>query len=76
LQKGWPFSLGLSQGVPMLRKRKSFIHKNAKNFIVRKLNISNKDDHINETYNSKTSQLAIMKKEAPRPQISRTQNQK
>jgi hypothetical protein len=56
----------------MLRKRRLFKHQSAKNFIVRKLNISNKDDHINETYNSKTSQLAIMKKEALRPQISRT----
>jgi hypothetical protein len=46
----------MSEGIPMLRKRRSFKHKNAKNFIVRKLNISNKDDHINETYNSKTSQ--------------------
>jgi hypothetical protein len=62
----------MSQGVPMLRKKRSFKHKNAKKFIVRKLSISNKDDQINETYNSKTSQLAIMKKEAPRSQILKT----
>jgi hypothetical protein len=58
----------MSLGVPMLRKRRSFKHKNANNFIVRKLNISNKYDRNNETYNSKMSQLAIMKKEAPRAQ--------